>query len=166
MGLYAPIRSAATAVPDALRSLSRQVSSLSGVTAGQAGSTSTVASAPEVTVVHGERSAWSATAGQAVVTTSVAVPSGRSRVLAMVTATGQVRASAQPTLVASVAGVRSPALQLVPGESGTWYLAGGAALTAPVLAGQTVAITLTVSAASGTVTGPGMTCLDAVVSYT
>ncbi|WP_172121397.1 hypothetical protein [Actinomyces faecalis] len=166
MGLYAPIRSAATVVPDALRALSGQVSSLSGVTAGQVGASRVPASAPEVTVVHGQRSDWSATAGQAVVTTSVTVPPGRSRVLVLATATGQVRASAQPTLVVTVAGVRSPALQLVPGEPGTWYLAGSAALTAPVLAGQTVAVTLTVAAAAGTVTGPGTTCLDAVVSYT
>lgn len=163
MGHYARVRKPERAVPDAIRSLRHDINDLAAPSPRLSGSGG-VSGAPPVLVVHGESASWSASSGQGVLAVSAAVPAGRSTAHVLAHVSGSVTAPGQPALVVGVAGVRSPALQLVP-SGDTWYVCGSAGLSVPVVAGQTVTVALTVQSATSTVTGRDAR-LDALISYT
>ena len=179
MPTYRPVRTTPTAVPDALAALRSDMSGLASVSAGQInGTTARLASmvkrldaqvraTPAVYVLHGERTNFGA--GN-VITVSMTVPAGKTRLQCMASQSGFVAgsgvASEQPAFAISIASSRSRNLPTLPANMDHFFLLGSYSTAVDVSEGAKVSVSLDCTGGSLPSPSENWAMLDAFLAFT
>lgn len=185
MPLYRPIRTTASAVPDALAGLRSDISTLASATSGQINGTTAKLKAmveqlaeqvrvtPAVYALHTEVTNWAtASAGGTEASVSMTVPSGKYRAQVFASASGMSTSdgihSHQPAFQIQIGSALSPALPSIPDNQNTFHLLGSYSASLDVTPGQTLTVSLILKSGTVLTTAAALhnASLDAYYAFT
>ena len=159
MPIYRPVRTTASAVPDALSTMRGEIASLSAATAGQINGTirklrdtvdqlaEQVRITPAVFARHAEAVDWVSTSpGTTQVSVAMTVPTGKRRCQVFAGASGMCQSDGihanNPVFRIAVGSTRSPVLPMIPDNMDSWHLIGQFSVDLAVQEGQSLVVSL------------------------